>query len=210
LNKKLGLFNMSQRMPIVRQLQWMGLIPQLVAIAMLAVIVRVAFPNLGVPVDIFVGAVVYLIVCRVMRARFMRDHKKGMRAYHAQKFQEAISHFDASYRFFSAHRWLDTWRSLLFGVASPNPYRVIALCNMAYCYSQTGEGQRAIMLYEKALQEEPDCTLAKASLKMLRSVAPASNATQSPNPSPEPSAVEANCSATRAIPQAGGGSVPGR
>jgi hypothetical protein len=133
-------------MPVVRQLQWMGLIPQFVAIAVFAVIVRVAFPNLGVPVDIFIGALVYLIFCRVMRARFVRDHQNGMRAYHAQKFQDAISHFEASYRFFSKHRRLDTWRSLLFGVASPNPYRIIALCNMAYCYSQTGEGQRAIKL----------------------------------------------------------------
>jgi hypothetical protein len=170
---------MSQRMPVLRQLQWTGLIPQFVAIAVLAVIVRVAFPNLGVPVDIFIGALGYLIFCRVMRARFVRDHKSGMRAYHAQKFQGAISHFEASYRFFSTHRWLDTWRSLLFGVASPNPYRVIALCNMAYCYSQIGEGQRAIKLYEQALHEEPDCTLAKASLNMLHSVSPTSNATPS-------------------------------
>src|SRR4051812_11638021 len=117
---------MSQRMPVLRQLQWVGLIPQFVAIAVLAITVRVAFPNLEVPVDIFIGALLYLIFCRVMRARFARDHKSGMRAYHAQKFQDAISHFEASYRFFSTHRWLDTWRSLLFGVASPNPYRVIA------------------------------------------------------------------------------------
>jgi small-conductance mechanosensitive channel len=168
---------MSQRMPVVRQLQWMGLIPQFVAIAVVAVIVGVAFPNAGVPADIFIGALVYLLFCRVMRARFAREHKSGMRAYHAQKFQDAISHFEASYRFFSTHRWLDTSRSLLFGVASPNPYRVIALCNMAYCYSQTGEGQRAIKLYEQALQEKPDCALAKASLNMLHSVSPTSNAT---------------------------------
>jgi hypothetical protein len=170
---------MSQRMPVLRQLQWVGLMPQFFAIAVLAIIVRVAFPNLGVPVDIFIGALVYLIFCRVMRASFVRGHKSGMSAYRAQQFQDAISHFEASYRFFSTHRWLDTWRSLLFGVASPNPYRVMALCNMAYCYAQTGEGQRAIELYEQALHEEPDCALAQASLNMLRSVSPTSNATPS-------------------------------
>lgn len=163
---------MSQRMPVVSQLQWTGLIPQFAAIALLAVITYIVLPDSGIPLDIFIGAMAYLVFCRVMRAKFVRDHKNGMRAYHAQKFQDAISHFDASYRFFSAHRRLDAWRSLLFGVAGPNPYRVIALCNMAYCYSQTGDGQQAIKLYEQALHEKPDCALAKASLNMLRSVSP--------------------------------------
>jgi tetratricopeptide (TPR) repeat protein len=166
---------MTQQMPVVRQLQWMGLIPQFIAITILAIVVRAVLPNLGVPSDIFVAALVYLVFCRGLRALFARDHKNGMRAYYDQRFQDAISHFDASYRFFAAHRWLDTWRSLIFAVASANPYRVIALCNMAYCYSQTGEGQRAIRLYEQALHEEPNCTLAKASLNMLRSVSPASD-----------------------------------
>lgn len=170
---------MTQRMPVVRQLQWMGLIPQFVAIAVLAGIAHVVLPNPGIPIDIFIAALVYLIFCRVMRAKFARDHKNGMRAYHAHKFQDAISHFEASYRFFSTHRSLDTWRSLLFGVASVNPYRIIAVCNMAFCYGQTGDGQHAVKLYEQALQEEPNCALAKASLNMLHSVSPTSNAARS-------------------------------
>jgi tetratricopeptide (TPR) repeat protein len=170
---------MTQRMPVVRQLYWMELIPQFIAIALLAGIPYVAFPDLDVPFDVFIAALVYLIFCRVMRAKFVRDHTSGMKAYHAQRFQDAISHFEASYRFFSAHRGLDRWRSLLFGVASRNPYRVIALCNMAYCYSQAGDGAQAIKLYEQALHEKPDCTLAKASLNMLRSVSSASDATRS-------------------------------
>jgi len=167
---------MTQRMPVVRQMQWMGLIPQFVAIAVLAVIAYVVFPALDIPIDIFIAALGYLIFCRVMRARFVRDHRMGMRAYNAQKFQDAISHFEASYRFFSTHPRLDSWRSLLFGVASPNSYRVVALCNMAYCYSQSGYGQQAIKLYEQALLEKPDCAIAKASLNMLNSVSPTTNA----------------------------------
>jgi tetratricopeptide (TPR) repeat protein len=165
-------------MPVVRQLNWMGLIPQFVAIGIFAVIAHAAFPDLDVPFDIFIAALAYFIFCRVMRAKFVRDHRSGMRAYQAQRFQEAISHFEASYQFFATHRQLDTWRSLLFGVASPNTYRVIALCNMAYCYSQAGDGQRAIKFYEQALHEEPGCALARASLNMLRSVSPTSDARQ--------------------------------
>jgi tetratricopeptide (TPR) repeat protein len=170
---------MTQRLPVVRQFYWMGLVPQFGAMAILAVVAHAAFRNLGVQLDIFIAALAYLVFCRVMRAKFTQDHRSGMKAYQAKRFREAISNFEASYRFFSAHRRLDVWRSLLFGVASPNPYRVIALCNMAYCYSQVGDGQRAIKLYEQALHEKPDCALAKASLNMLRSVLPAHDATQS-------------------------------
>jgi tetratricopeptide (TPR) repeat protein len=95
-----------------------------------------------------------------------------MKAYQAENFQDVISHFKANYEFFSAHPWLDKLRWLIFGVSSPNPYRIIALCNMAYCYTQIGDGRRAIELYERALDEMPDCKLARASLKMLRSVSP--------------------------------------
>ncbi|MGH7979512.1 MAG: hypothetical protein ACREE6_09055 [Limisphaerales bacterium] len=47
------------------------------------------------------------------------------------------------------------------------------MCNMAYCYTQAGDGHHAIKLYEQALHEKPDCELAKASLNMMRSVSPA-------------------------------------
>jgi hypothetical protein len=168
---------MPQPMPVVRQWQWRGLIPQFAAIAALAVVVHIAFPNLDLPLDICVAALVYMLFCRFMRTRFARDHKNGMKAYHAQKFREAITHCEASYRFFSAHRWLDQGRSLFFGIASPNSYRVIALCNMAYCHAQSGDGQKARELYEQALREQPNCTLASASLNMLHSVSKTPNAT---------------------------------
>ncbi len=161
-------------MPVIRQFHWMALVPQLLAIALIAVVVRIVLPNQDIPLDIFISALIYLLFCRAMRARFARDHKNGMRAYRAQKFEDAISHFEASYRFFSTHRRLDKWRSLLFGVAGPNPYRVLALCNMAYCYSQVGKGQQAIKLYEEALHEQPDCAVATASLNMLRSTSQSS------------------------------------
>ena len=168
---------MTRQMPVVRQLQLRRSVPQFLAIAALAVIAHLIIPGARIPVDISVAALAYLIFCRLMRALFVRDHRKGMKAYHSQEFHDAISHFEASYRFFSNHRSLDAWRSLLFGVASPNSYRVIALCNMAYCWSQAGDGQRAIALYEQALREKPDCTLAQASLNMLRSVTSTSNVT---------------------------------
>jgi tetratricopeptide (TPR) repeat protein len=163
---------MSQPMPVVRQLYWPGLIPQWIAILLLAVIVYFCFPMATIFPSLVAGAVIYLVICRSLRALLVRDHTRGMAAYRAGNFQEAISHFQASHRFFSAHRRLDSWRSFVFGVASRNPYRVIALGNMAYCHGQLGEGAKAIELYEEVLREAPDHTLAKSMLNLLKAVPP--------------------------------------
>jgi len=160
---------MQQKMPVVRQLHWISLIPQLVAIAALTLPIYAVIPPLGLFRASAIAALVYLIFCRLMRSWLTRDHILGMKAYHAQHFDEAILHFENSYGFFSAHHKVDAWRSMLFGVASRNPYRTIALMNKAYCCGQTQRGQEAIELYERVLNEDPECKLAQASLTMLRS-----------------------------------------
>ncbi len=157
-------------MPVIRELYWPGLIPQCIAIALLAIIAGLTFPALTVSQMTVVAAVIYLIICRSLRGLLVRDHRRGMKAYRAGRFHEAISHFQASQKFFSAHRQLDAWRSFIFAIASYNPYRVIALGNMASCYAQLGDRAKAIELYEQVLSEVPDHTLAKTSLNVLKSV----------------------------------------
>src|SRR5438552_17429496 len=158
---------MQQKMPVVRQVHWVQLIPQAVAIGAVALLIQVFLPRLGFFRASFIAALAYLVFCRVMRSWLTRDHILGMKAYQAQHFDEAILHFDNSYRFFSAHRKVDAWRSMLFGVASWNPYRTIALLNKAYCCGQTQRGQEAIELYERVLNEGPDWKSAEASLARL-------------------------------------------
>src|SRR5438093_7434176 len=140
---------MPQQMPVVRQLEWSQLIPQILAIVVLTLFVHLLFPWTQLSTAIFAAALTYLIICRISRAFVLREHYAGMAACRAERFREAISHFEASYNFFSQHPRLDSWRSLLFGVAGANRLSIVALCNMAFCYSQLGEGSRAIKLYEQ-------------------------------------------------------------
>jgi tetratricopeptide (TPR) repeat protein len=128
----------------------------------------------------------YYIVSNLLRYWLTRDHIRGMAAYRARRFEDAITHFEASRRFFLAHRRLDAIRSLLFGVACRNPYRTIAIGNMAFCYAQLGNSARAIELYEQVLKEQPDHSVAIANLKLLR-----------PN-DPAPAIVESETQAPRA------------
>jgi tetratricopeptide (TPR) repeat protein len=155
-------------MPVVRQLYWPALLPQALGIAMFTGVAWVLLPPAHRAQAIFAGVFAYLLFCNLMRRLFVHDHALGMRAYRAGRFDEAIAHFDASHRYFSAHRRLDAWRSLLLGVASSNSYRIIALGNMAYCYGQLGNAAKAIELYEQVLRESPDHAVAKGSLNLLR------------------------------------------
>ena len=168
---------MPQRLPTVRQMNWIGIVPQILAMALFAVIAHSTIPGLAWDHSIFYSAFAYLIICRVMRGLVARDYVAGLKAYRAQQFETAISHFNASHDFFTAHRGLDAWRSLLFGVSSPNPYRIMSLTGAAYCYSQIGDGHKAIELFERVLREAPDCTLARAALNMLQSTSDKSDVT---------------------------------
>src|SRR5258708_17608314 len=172
---------MPQPMPVVRQLAWIQLIPQAIATAVLALMFHLLFSEARLSTALFDAAITYLIICRMSRAVVLPEHYAGMSAYRAGHFAEAINHFEASYAFFSRHPRMDSWRSLLFGVAGHNRFRVVALCNMAFCYSQLGEGSRAMTLYEQALAASPNCTLARAGLNMLRSTSTPSDATKAPN-----------------------------
>src|SRR5450631_2641640 len=127
---------MVQKMPVVRQTNPIAYILQIVAMAILAFVIHLIFPQLKIPRCIFLAALAYLIFCNIMRFIFTRDHIAGMKAYRAKQFENAISHFEASRRFFLTHSKLDTYHFLFFGVTSPNPYRIIALCNTAFCYTQ--------------------------------------------------------------------------
>jgi tetratricopeptide (TPR) repeat protein len=170
---------MPQPMPVVRQLAWSQLIPQALAIALLGLIFYLLFSEARLSTVLFGAAITYLIICRISRAVILREHYAGMSAYRAGRFTDAINHFEVSYAFFSRHPRMDSWRSFLFGVAGHNRFRIVALCNMAFCYSQLGEGSRAITLYEQALAASPSCTLARAGLNMLRSTSASSDARKS-------------------------------
>src|SRR3954471_11945698 len=118
---------MAQEMPVVRQIRWIGLVQQAFAIAALSFAFHFAFPGVDAARSLFAGALVYLIFCRAMRFVFTREHRTGIAAYRARKFHDAIPHFEASYRFFSAHPRIEAWRYLLFATAGPNRYRTMAL-----------------------------------------------------------------------------------
>ena len=85
-------------------------------------------------------------------------------------FKEAISDFMKSYEFFDKNNWIDKYRFLTLLSSSKMSYKEMALNNIAFCFSQIGNGVKAKEFYEKTLKEFPESGLAKAGLNMMNSI----------------------------------------
>jgi hypothetical protein len=159
---------MSQPLPTVRQIYAPALIPQVLAIAVLSIAFHLWLPSKSWPYAVFLGALTYLIYCRIARAIVLRHHSAGIVAYKARRFDEALRHSRASFEYFERHVLIDRYRSLVLGAASSNSFRTIALINSAYGEAMRGNRAQAVSLFRQVLSETPDCANAEFGLKMLQ------------------------------------------
>ncbi len=156
---------MSSKTPIVRQVAWISLFPQLTFMGLLIL----SFYLFGSNEPILHGTLTYLAISFGLRTFIPKDHLHGMKLVREQKFSEAIPFFKRSFDFFSGKLWIDKFRFITLLSSSKMSYREMALCNVAFCYSQIGDGKKAIEYYTKTLQEFPSNVLAQAALRMLHS-----------------------------------------
>ncbi len=157
---------MASNIPTVRQAAWISIIPQLLIMGLLVY----TFYVLGLKEPILYSALTYLILSFGLRNIIACSHRSGMRLVKQQKFEEAISYFEDSVDFFTKYHWLDKYRYLTLLSSSKMSYKEMGLCNIAFCHSQTGNGQKSKEYYEKTLKEFPENGLARAGLNMINSV----------------------------------------
>jgi hypothetical protein len=156
---------MASQLPIARQIAWVSLLPQL---GIMAILVTV-FWAVGTKNFVVFGAVTYLVLSFSLRHIIARHQRSGMRLFQRELFAEAIPHFEMSYRFFSRWSWIDRWRYITLLTSTRISFREMALLNMAFCYGQVGDGNKARELYEQTLREFPDSKIAQAALRLLDS-----------------------------------------
>jgi len=106
----------------------------------------------------------------ILRNVFAKDHRHGIRLVRQNKFIEAIPFFERSVNYFTKNKWIDKFRSLTLLSSSKMTYKEMGLCNIAFCYSQSGDGSKAKEYYKQVLKEYPQNGLAIAGLNMLTSV----------------------------------------
>jgi hypothetical protein len=159
---------MSSGAPIIRQVWWPAVLPQLVAIG-IAIAIAAA---LGAPYALLWGAAAYLAYSIGSRQLFTRPHRAGVRLVKQQRFEDAIPKFRESFDFFERHPWVDRFRSLVLMSPSAASYREMALANIAFCYGQLGDGEQCRSYYRMCLDRFPGSGLATAALRMLDSASP--------------------------------------
>lgn len=118
------------------------------------------------------GSATYFLLALVLRGLLAGANHRGMQLVKQQRFAEALPFFERSVAFFTAHRWVDTYRFLTMFSSSSMSYKEMALCNIAFCYGQMGQGLRAKAAYERVLQEYPANGLAHAALNLINSLLP--------------------------------------
>lgn len=155
------------RPPVIRQISWPAVLPQLMALACAMAVGAYVAPRSN---GTFLGAAAYLAYSIGSRTMIARDHRRGVRLYRKQEYSAAIQAFEDSYRFFARNPWIDRFRAVVMMSPSAVSYREMALCNIAFCYSQLGNGEKAESYYRRALDEFPNSGLAAAALRMIESV----------------------------------------
>ncbi|MDO4304441.1 MAG: tetratricopeptide repeat protein [Bacillota bacterium] len=158
---------MASNKPVIRQIAWISMIPQLIVMAILVVL----FGILIKPFEyaLIVAMLFYLFVSNLLRNLVPRHHRKGIALYKAGNYAQAIGEYEKSYAFFTEHAWIDKYRFIVLLSSSRISYTEMALLNIAFCYAQMGDGNRAKEYYEKVLEQFPDSEMAKSALRMLMS-----------------------------------------
>lgn len=156
---------MASNVPTIRQLSWLSVIPQVIVIGLFIYLYHLA----GFEEPFIFGALTYSLLAFALRNLIAKNHRQGMKLVKQQKFADALPHFEKSVNYFSKNNWVDKYRYLTLLSSSKMTYKEMGLCNIAFCYSQTGNGQKAKEYYEQALKEFPGNGLAIAGLNMLKS-----------------------------------------
>ncbi len=155
---------------MVHRIAWLSIVLQLLSIFILAEVFHVFIISYNSALNL--ALCVYLSALFLLRNLVPRNHRKGVRAFKAGDYLQAIAEFDKSYEFFTRHPWIDRYRFLVLLSSSRISYTEMALINAAYCYAQVGDGQKAVEFYKKTLHQFPDSEIAKGGLNMIYALNP--------------------------------------
>jgi hypothetical protein len=154
------------KIPIVRQILWPAIVLQILILGVLVWIASIKSSDYGFPI----GALCYLGLSITLRRTISRDHRSGIRKMRREQFRDAIHAFERSVAFFERHPWIDSFRWITLLSASSMTYREMGLVNIAFAYSQHGNGEKSRAYYEMCIKEFPGNGIALSALRLMDSV----------------------------------------
>ncbi|MCF2489899.1 tol-pal system YbgF family protein [Dyadobacter sp. CY347] len=150
-------------LPVVKKIAWISLVPQLGLLAILTGLYYI----LGVKHAILFSALTYLMMSNLARFLVLKHHNRAVKFVKAEDFRSAIRGFQSSYDFLSTYPWIDKYRYMTLLSSSKLSFREMALNNIAFSHAQIGEGDQAILYYNKMLTEFPNSDLAETALNFI-------------------------------------------
>lgn len=157
---------MASKVPIVSQVARVSIIPQAILLGLFIF----GFYLTGIGFPFILGPLTYLALSYGLRNVITRNHQKGMKLVKQENFIEAIPFFEESVKYFSEKAWVDKYRFLAILSSSRMSYREMGLCNIAFCYGQTGNGLKAKELYRSVLNDYPENVLATTAVRLFDSL----------------------------------------
>ncbi|HET6225332.1 MAG TPA: tetratricopeptide repeat protein [Bacteroidia bacterium] len=155
---------MASNVPTVRPVAWISLVPQLIFYGILCYSYHVLLPDVD---PVFPGVLTGIAIMILLRNLITKKHRKGVKLFKQQKYMAAVPLFEESFAYFTKNAWLDKYRHFLLFSSSKWTFKEMALCNIAFCYGQVGNGQKAKEYYQRVINEFPNNGLATAGLRML-------------------------------------------
>ena len=163
LQPKLDLDKMSSNVPTVQSISW----PSFLTVFAIVIAFLFGYEYIAKTDDIFNGVMIFCVIALVLRITIPRGHRKGMNALKQNDFESANAYFKDSVDYFTRNRWVDKYRVITVLSSSKMCFREMGLCNIAFCYSQTGQAEKAKVLYEEILEEYPDNGIAYYALNSI-------------------------------------------
>ena len=148
--------------PIVRPVSWPNAV---ICVGILAVFVLIGW-FFGRISGVIFGASGFLAISQILRRTIARHHRCGIRHCKRQEFQQAISEFEKSIKFFSDHEWIDRFRAITM-LSTGMSYCEMGMVGLGFCYAQLGDGTSARKHYERCLRDYPNNGMAETALRML-------------------------------------------
>ena len=155
-----------KKIPVVRQTAWQSVLFQFVILAIFVTIVSI-FQGGFTLQAIMIGVIIHVVYQAIIKILIERPVTGGIKLIQKRKFEEAISLFEKAYQFYSQNKWIDQGRYFLL-ISSNVSFREMTLVNIAFCYSQIGNGLKSKEYYQRILAEFPESAFAEVSLNAIK------------------------------------------
>ena len=156
---------MASKVAFVKQeTNWFALFPKLLVVGILCL----CFYPIDKQNFFFIAFFIYFLLTLLARWLFFPNALyEGIKLIREAKFQEAIPVLQQTIDYYLQNSWIDKYRFWLLISSAKRSITESSICNLAYCYLQTGQVKQAKEIYENVLRQYPENINAKGMLTTI-------------------------------------------